>query len=260
MEGRSRTGELEHPAALAALGLAHARSRRSACQPQIEAGKGPYQLWLTTDIENRGTSARKLQLKVATHHYVTREAEGSKVPLLPVRSSATSHALCNHAGDLERKDRKGLESGPQQFPGPIVFGGVENVYFLSALAPEGDPAEGCRAEATDRGGVGKDALGSLFSAQLQQRPIELEPGKSKTYRTLAYLGPKSPAELSAAGHSLKSTIQSGWFSSLAEGLTWLLRKIHDLVGNWGLAIILLTLLVKTVLFPLTARQMQSMGG
>jgi YidC/Oxa1 family membrane protein insertase len=227
---------------------------------RIEAGSGPYQLWVTTRIENRDTRARNVQLQIATHHYVTRESEGSKVPLLPVRSSHTSHAVCRHDTELERKDRKALGNTALDFPAPIVFSGVENVYFLSAVAPDGNGVERCSVEQHDRGRDAKgDPLGSLFSARVVHKAIDLAPGGSKTYRTLAYLGPKSPNELAAAGHSLKSTIESGWFSSLAEGLTWLLRKIHDVVGNWGVAIILLTLFVKAVLFPLTARQMQSMA-
>lgn len=227
---------------------------------KIEAGSGPYQLWLTTRIENRDTRARNVQLTLATHHYVTRESEGSKVPLLPVRSSHTSHAVCRHDSELERKDRKQLANAKLDFPAPIVFSAVENVYFLSAIAPDGNGVERCVIEHVDRGRDQKgEPLGSLFSASLVHKAVDLAPGGSKSYRTLAYLGPKSPNELAAAGHSLKSTIESGWFSTLAEGLTWLLRKIHDVVGNWGFAIILLTLFVKAVLFPLTARQMQSMA-
>jgi YidC/Oxa1 family membrane protein insertase len=225
---------------------------------KLEAGQGPYQLWLTTHLENVGTTPRKVQLQVQTHHYVTREAEGSKIPLLPVHSSSTSHGICRHGTDLERVDRQSGHE-PHQFNGPISFAGVENVYFLSAIAPDGNGVDSCWLGASDRGRQGDDAIGTLFTARLTHKSIELAPGASKTYRTLAYLGPKSPEELNAAGHSLKEAIQSGWFTSLAEGLTWLLRKIHDGIGNWGLAIVLLTLLVKVALYPLTARQMQSMA-
>ena len=67
---------------------------------KLEAGKGPYQLWLTTHVENRGNAPRKLELALGTHHYVTREAEGANIPLLPVRSSATSHGVCLHAATI----------------------------------------------------------------------------------------------------------------------------------------------------------------
>ena len=227
---------------------------------KLEAGQGPYQVWVTTHVENRGPAPRKLRLSIPTFHYVTREAEGAKVPLLPVRASSTSHGLCRHAGDLERVDRKTLQKASQTFSGAIGFAGVENVYFLNAIASDTDDVERCRLEAEERG-LDKDgkAIGTLFSTRIYHRQVELAPGQSRSYRALAYLGPKSPAELGTAGHSLKRSIESGWFTTLAEGLTWLLRKIYDVVGNWGIAIIMLTFLVKFVLFPVTLRQMQSMA-
>jgi YidC/Oxa1 family membrane protein insertase len=227
---------------------------------KLEAGQGPYQLWVTTHLENRAATAHALKLNLATHHYVEREAEGATVPLLPVRNAPTSGALCRHPGDLERHERDALLEGAQAFPGAIAFAGVENVYFLNAIAPDSDGTERCRLEASARGlDDAGESIGTLFSARIVYREAALAPGQSKTFRTLAYLGPKSPDELAAAGHSLKQAIQSGWFTTLAEGLTWLLSKIHDFVGNWGVAIILLTFIVKTVLFPLTLRQMQSMA-
>jgi YidC/Oxa1 family membrane protein insertase len=226
---------------------------------KVEAGQGPYQLWLTTHIENKSGATRKVQLQIPTHHYLARAAEGVKIPLLPVQSWAISRGVCRHGDDLERLDRQTAQE-PHRFGAPIAFAGVENSYFLSAIAPDSNSVESCRVEATDRGrDADNEPLGTLFSTRITHSSLELAPGASKTYRTLAYLGPKSPEELSAAGHSLSGAIERGWFTSLAEGLTWLLRKIHDGIGNWGVAIILLTVLVKTVLFPLTARQMASMA-
>lgn len=226
---------------------------------KLEAGKHAYQLWVTTDVTNIGATPRKIRLRVAAHHYVTHESEGANVPLLPVRSWETSNGLCRHAGSLERQDRKKLLAG-EQYADDVGFTGVENGYFLSAIAPDSGDVESCRIEASERGRDhdGKP-LGALFSARLVYREFELAPGASKSYRTLAYLGPKSPGELALAGHSLKEAIASGWFTTVAEGLTWLLSKIESGVGNWGLAIILLTFVVKLVLFPLTAKQMQSMA-
>jgi YidC/Oxa1 family membrane protein insertase len=227
---------------------------------KLEAGKHDYQLWVTTLVSNIGSTPRKIRLRVAAHHYVTHESEGANVPLLPVRSWETSNGLCRHAGSLERQDGKKLIGG-QQYADDVEFTGVENGYFLSAIAPDSGDVESCRIEASERGldpSNGKP-LGALFSARLVYREFELAPGATKNYRTLAYLGPKSPEALAAAGHSLKGAIASGWFTTLAEGLTWLLSKIEASVGNWGLAIILLTFVVKLVLFPLTAKQMQSMA-
>ncbi len=226
---------------------------------KIEAG-GPYQLWLTTRIENASAETRKLRLSLSTHHYVTRESEGSNVPILPVNSPTVSTGLCRHDDELEREHRDNL-AAPLSFNGTIQFTGIASVYFLNALSPErAADVERCTIVASDRGlDADREPLGTLFSAHLVHRPLELKAGEAHTYKTLAYVGPKVPEELGIAGHGLKQAIEGGWFSSLSEGLTWLLRAIHERVGNWGVAIILLTLLVKTVLFPLTAKQMQSMG-
>ena len=227
---------------------------------KLEAGQGPYQLWVTTQLENQSSTAQTLALNLTTHHYVEREAEGAKMPLLPVRSASTSSALCRTASDLERFERDALTEATQTFGGAITFAAVENVYFLNAVAPDSGGTERCRLEASARGrDEDGESIGTLFSARVSYRKVQLAPGQRQTFRALAYLGPKSPDELAAAGHSLKESIQSGWFTGLAEGLTWLLGKIHDFVPNWGVAIILLTFVVKLVLFPLTVRQMQSMA-
>jgi len=226
---------------------------------KVEAG-GPYQVWLTTRLTNRTASPRKVRLSIAAHHYVTRQNEGGAMFFLPVQSPNISSGLCRHSGELEREHRDAL-AAPLTFSGQIQFTGIASVFYLSALAPEHtEDVERCTIQAEDRG---KDAegepLGTLFSSRLVHKSVELPAGASRVWKTLAYVGPKMPEELLVAGHGLKEAIESGWFASLADGLTWLLRKIHDLVGNWGIAIILLTFLVKTALFPLTAKQMQSMA-
>jgi YidC/Oxa1 family membrane protein insertase len=227
---------------------------------KLHPGKGPYQLWVTTYVQNLGDSPRSVRLRLSTHRYISRDDEGSNIPLLPVRTSQTGHGLSHHGGELERADRTALLA-PHRFTGSIAFCAVENLYFLEAVAPEGeDKVEACHLVASDRG---RDAegqpLGSLLSATLEYAPIELPPRSAHTFRALSYLGPKRPDALAAGGHSLKEAIETGWFTSLAEGLTWLLRYLFDHVGNWGIAIILLTFVVKLVLLPLTMRQMHSMA-
>jgi YidC/Oxa1 family membrane protein insertase len=227
---------------------------------RLHPGKGPYQLWVTTLVQNIGDASRSVRLRIGTHHYVSREAEGANIPLPGVRSSQTSNGVTYGRGEIERGDRSVLLE-PHVYAAPIEFCAVEDLYFLKAVAPEGkDKLEGCTLVASDRGRDAEgEALGSLFSARLAYAPVQLAPGESHTFQQLAYLGPKNPDTLAAAGHSLKNAIDSGWFTSLAEGLTWLLRWLFDHVGNWGIAIILLTFVVKLVLLPLTMKQMQSMA-
>jgi YidC/Oxa1 family membrane protein insertase len=226
---------------------------------KLEAGQGPYQVWITTALENRGNASRKLALEETTYHYVPREAESGGVPLLPARSAAISSGLCSHTDDLEREERKGLE-GAKSWSDSIHFTGVENIYFLTALVAVDNKGASCQLTASDRGRDAKgEALGSLFNAVLKYPEQTLAPGERHVTRTLAYVGPKTPEELSAAGHNLRRAINTGFFTKLADGLTALLALIHTGVGNWGIAIILLTFFVKLVLYPLTHKQMASMA-
>jgi YidC/Oxa1 family membrane protein insertase len=230
-----------------------------AISRKLEAGTGPYQVWITTTIANRGSAARKLALEETTYHYVPREAESGGVPLLPARSSALSSGLCAHGDDLEREERGGLEE-LKSWSNGIHFTGIENVYFLNALVAVDNKGTSCQLSASDRGRDAKgEPLGSLFAAVLHYPEQTIAPGEQKSFRTLAYLGPKTPEELSLAGHNLKRAINTGFFTSLADGLTNLLAWIHGGVGNWGVAIILLTFFVKLVLYPLTHKQMASMA-
>lgn len=237
----------------------HAIADNIAIERKIEAGSGPYQVWITTTLHNQDDKPRKLSLEENTYHYVPREAESGGVPLLPARSSQISSGLCSHATDLEREERGGLET-PQEWAGPVRFVGIENIYFLNALVAGDETASSCKLVATDRGRDAKgEALGSLFSAGLKHTELNLAPGQKRMLRTLAYLGPKTPEELSRVGHGLRSAINTGWFTSVADGLTALLALIHGWVGNWGIAIILLTFAVKLALYPLTHKQMESMA-
>ena len=74
----------------------------------------------------------------------------------------------------------------------------------------------------------------------------------------AYIGPKDQRKLEAINPELTDAIEFGWFSFLSKPFFTVLLWIHDHIGNWGWAIILFTLLVKLILFPLSYKGMMSM--
>jgi YidC/Oxa1 family membrane protein insertase len=242
---------------------------------KLEAGKNPYELWVTTTVANVGGQPRSFVFRIGTHHYVARQSEKAAIPFLPVVTPARSQGLCRYGelvqGEPRRPDyqlgrfdgKKLLE--PHSFKGLIAFAGVENVYFLTAIAPDPRPgqalAEGCTLQSSDRGkDRSGDPVGTLFRTQILFPKRTFDPGNSQTYRVLAYLGPKTPEDLAKAGHTLKKAVDLGFFAILSEGLTWLLRVFHQAsFGNWGIAIILLTFCVKIALYPLTATSYRSMA-
>lgn len=73
-----------------------------------------------------------------------------------------------------------------------------------------------------------------------------------------YVGPKEVAALENAGHQLERTIDLGWFSFIGFGLLWALRMSHKLTHNFGVDIILLTVIIKILFLPLTQKSMETM--
>jgi len=102
---------------------------------------------------------------------------------------------------------------------------TENVFAIGVINPIGNIAAGTKAE---------------VSAKL-------------------FAGPQIEKDLKAAAPGLEYTVDYGWLTVVAKPLFWLLSKIHELVGNWGTAIILLTILIKAAFFRLSASSYRSMA-
>jgi len=231
----------------------------------LEAGDGPYQIWSTIEIENQGEQTRAVRVELGSYHYVTRDEEGGGLLSFATRSPKISHGICAWGDEeLTRLDReKGLAPAGQPrghgFSGDVLFAGTENTYFASVLAADGEPAARCRIQASNRGGTAEDPHGTLFETELIYPRVDLAGGDTYSVRTLAYVGPKDNDALVAAGHQLTDVVDLGWFSVVAQYFIALLRFIYDFAGNWGLAIILMTFMVRLLMLPLTWKSFQSMA-
>ncbi|MCK5359603.1 MAG: membrane protein insertase YidC, partial [Gammaproteobacteria bacterium] len=88
-------------------------------------------------------------------------------------------------------------------------------------------------------------------------PVTIQPGRSGELTTRIYVGPKETRRLKNAAPGLELTVDYGWLTAISSPLYWLLDKIHSLVGNWGWAIIILTMMIKLVFYPLSAASHKS---
>jgi YidC/Oxa1 family membrane protein insertase len=157
--------------------------------------------------------------------------------------------VCRAGDSTERFDVDGDEA-VEKLEGPVAWSGVDQGYFVSALFPA-EPAGTCIFA---KGPVKGSALAAL------RLPAE---GGVRKYSLTVYSGPKDLDHLRAYGREFESAIDYGAmarpFAFFARLLLYVMRWFERLVGNWGLAIILLTVLVKVLLYPLTAKSMQSMN-
>ncbi len=139
-----------------------------------------------------------------------------------------------------------------RYAAPVQWAGVDSQYFLSAIVAE-NPQE---AEAF-HGPIGQNAGISALSYP----GFEIPPGHyvERSYRL--YLGPKIAAEVAAVDRRLEEAIVVGWavVQPVVALFEFLLVWTHDnVVPNYGVAIILLTIVLRLVTFPLTQRSMKSM--
>jgi len=122
-------------------------------------------------------------------------------------------------------------------------------YFISAWIP----AKGAEYTYQSRASNGNYIMGFISPS------LAVAPGESKTVSADFYAGPKDQAQMEAADENLQLTVDYGWLWWVASPLYMLLTWIHGLVGNWGLAIIGITIIVKAALFHLNAKAFKSMA-
>jgi YidC/Oxa1 family membrane protein insertase len=122
-------------------------------------------------------------------------------------------------------------------------------YFLSAWIPE----PGTEYTYQSR------KLNGNYIAGFLSPTFTVSPGQSETVSATFYAGPKDVDQLKLIAPDLDLTIDYGWLWWIASPLYMLLKWIHSLVGNWGLAIIGITIIVKAALFHLNAKAFRSMA-
>jgi YidC/Oxa1 family membrane protein insertase len=152
---------------------------------------------------------------------------------------------------LETLELKDIIKKGKPFAAPVQWVGYQNNYFLSGVIPL-EP-EGYQF-------VPKvvDEAGGLLQVVYLTDPLRLEGGQEKSIRLKLYLGPKELAELKRAGHDLSNAVDYGWFDFLAKPLLYVLKLLYDYTHNYGVAIIILTVIIKILFWPLTHKSYQSM--
>ncbi|HEY7112924.1 MAG TPA: membrane protein insertase YidC [Thermoanaerobaculia bacterium] len=128
---------------------------------------------------------------------------------------------------------------------PKGFAGIEDNYFLAVLLPDRAADARVAPFATDPAGKTSPTL----SAAIQGRG-ELA--------ARAYFGPKDVEILESLHLGLERTVDFGWYGVLARPLLWLLKRTYGWIGNWGFAILLVTLAIRILLFPLMHKSYASM--
>jgi YidC/Oxa1 family membrane protein insertase len=220
-----------------------------------------YKVESITRIKNLSKKTRTLHPVLSVGKFM-KEAKGGGFFSMFRPQLNIVKGMCMLDGDMERKDIKKMrKKGGIDRLGHVDYLAVDDLYFTTVLMPlwskmQASGPEG-EAEAELRCRVGPDGAGGL-KGQLDFGKTQVRPGETIVVPAHAYLGPKEYETLEAAGAGLGKSVDYGWFGSLARFLYVVLTTFHGWVGNWALAIIMLTILVKLVLSPLTHWSFKSM--
>jgi YidC/Oxa1 family membrane protein insertase len=221
------------------------RAGNATIRKSFRLSDKPHELLLDVDVEGGGAPGGAIALLYPGFMPPDTEGGGffSGPPVEYIRP------VCRVGDDTERFD-PGSKEAAVRVDGTAQWAGLDQGYFVAAVFPQ-DPAGTCLFT---KGQVAGSA------ATVLRLPVE---GGARRYSLKVFAGPKDLDLLKAYGRNFESAIDYGAmarpFAFFARLLLYVMRWFENFVGNWGVAIVLLTLLVKLLLYPLTAKSMQSMN-
>ncbi len=239
----------------------------------VTAGERPFELNVETQVTNLADAAKKHRFAIATYAFrMNKEVKGKLGRVSPF----ATELQCARDTEVTRKQKTDFKEGWFREPLDDRFAAVSNAFFAQAIVPAVAFAPNasqfaamkpeCALLAEDVLAGGEDAegdeSGAVYHAELDYPVMTLAPKQSATYSLIAYFGPKERnvlADAAGGGPRLGEMINLGFFSPVAKYLVGALVFFHAHVafGNWGVAIIALTLCLRMALFPLSWKQIQT---
>jgi YidC/Oxa1 family membrane protein insertase len=234
---------------------------------------GPFELGMTLTVENLADTPKKHRLAIEQSAWRTRkEIAGGfmqrQSEFATELVTATTEKTERHgSSDYEPSDFKKKEFDDEkwrQSPGTAKYAAVSSSYFAQVVAagesPKPPRVETMAEEHWDEGRYKNktdDPLyGHVYTARLTYPEIELQPKGTATYKVVSFAGPKEREVLTAVAQDISGVLNLGTFSFIGKGLVWYLYRLEAITRSWGWAIVLLTITVRLLVFPLSLAQIK----
>src|SRR4029079_18443676 len=211
-----------------------------------------YVIDVALELSNGGTAAVSPYAYFQLTHDGKSSADANAIASTFGAQSFNGYAVYSDEKKFQKVQLTDIDKGKADFLKQSSDGWIAYVqhYFVSAWLP---PAKIAREYAVEKRPDGVYAGRVLIAAG----PIA--PGARATGPVSLYAGPQEQQRLVAVAPGFDLVVDYGWLTIIAWPLFWLLEKFHVLSGNWGVAIILLTVLIKLIFFPLSAASYKSMA-
>lgn len=208
--------------------------------------KGSYEVGLEFVVNNQSQQ----QWSASLFGQIKRDRSEDPTSMTDMGMQSYLGAVFSTAEDPYQKvDFDDMDDEQYKKRSPDGWVAMSQHYFLSAWIP----APGAEYSYQSR------KLNGNYIAGFLSPDFLVNAGESKTVSANFYVGPKIQEYMEQAQENLKLTVDYGWLWWIASPLYWLLTKVYSFLGNWGLAIIGVTVLVKLALFQLNAKAFKSMA-
>ncbi|HKA39205.1 MAG TPA: membrane protein insertase YidC, partial [Burkholderiales bacterium] len=209
--------------------------------------RNSYLIDVTFEIGNKGSS------QAQPYAYFQLARDGSPPPgdsaMLP---TFTGIAVYTEKEKFQKLTFEDVAKAKTPYPKNSNDGWIAILqhYFFSAWLPKnGTPREFYTRKLDD----------NLYSAGVIVPAGTIAPGERAVVTVPLYVGPEEQEKLSKIAPGLQLTIDYGWLTVIAVPLFWVLEWLYHWVGNWGVAIIILTIIIKALFYPLSAASYRSMA-
>ncbi len=210
--------------------------------------RGRYDILLTYDIKNLGTQDYTFVL----YNQLVKKDKKEERSMFNVETYSYNGPIIYNGESYQKIDTAELADSPLRETHTNGWASNIQHHFLVAMIPEQNQPYTFSASA--------DPANELYKvAMVGQTPVTVRPGLTAQVSTTFFVGPKIQEQLKDVAQGLELSVDFGKLTFLSSPLFWLLRKTHQLVRNWGLAIILVTLLIKLLFYPLTEASGRSMA-
>lgn len=207
-----------------------------------------YEVDLDFKIYNLTENRVKGDMHVSLFEYVKKEEKKSFSLFRGYQFPASFLVFAN--GKVEREVAAKVKEGEEEvIKGDISWIGFDSKYFLLALLVKDLPGKTTEAVRLET---------ELIEGSYRVGDFSLSAGEAFEGEMGLYLGPKDPKAMDQVGYSLSEAIDYGFFAFLSIPLVKLLKLFFLIFKNYGVAIILLTVVVRVLLYPITHKSMKSM--